>query len=300
MALLNRGSYTKAAAGGILRAMATIMVHGGAGDDPADGRDARRAGVERAADAGAAVLAGGGSALGAVIEAVVVLEDDPHFNAGLGSVLTEDGTVEMDASAMDGTALAAGAVGAVRGVANPIRAAHAVLREGREVLLVGEPVVVLARRHGLRIVDERALVTPEALERWRRRRGASGNTVGAVAVDAGGHLAAATSTGGLSGKRPGRVGDSAIIGAGTYADDALGAGSATGPGEAIIRLGLVRVALAHVAAGMAPDAAADRALDELRARAGASAGLILIAPDGRAAGAHTTPAMPSAIRERVG
>src|SRR5262249_4964166 len=119
--------------------MPAIVVHGGAGEDTPDGRATRRDGVERAADAGAAVLGRGGSALDAVVAAVVVLEDDPAFNAGLGSVLTEDGTVEMDASVMEGERLRAGAVGALRQVANPVLAALAVLREGREVLLVGDP-----------------------------------------------------------------------------------------------------------------------------------------------------------------
>ena len=208
-----------------------IVVHGGAGEEQAEERAARRAGVERAADAGRAVLAAGGSAVDAVVEAVAVLEDDPHFNAGLGSVLTEEGVVEMDASVMDGTTLGAGAVAAVRGVANPVRAALAVMREGREVLLVGDPVAALARRYGLRVVPDAALVTPAAQARWlRRQQQTPGNTVGAVARDAAGHLAAATSTGGVAGKRAGRVGDSAILGAGTYADDAVGAGSATGLG----------------------------------------------------------------------
>jgi beta-aspartyl-peptidase (threonine type) len=276
--------------------MPTIVVHGGAGDDPPDGREERRAGVERAAAAGAAVLDRGGGALDAVVETVVVLEDDPHFNAGRGSVLTEEGTIEMDASVMEGERLAAGAVAAVRRVANPIRAALAVLREGREVFLVGEPVIALAERHGLRIVDDDALVTPETRERWRRRYAPSGNTVGAVALDAHGHVAAATSTGGVAGKRAGRVGDSAVIGAGTYADDASGAISATGPGEAIIRIGLGRIAIALVAAGAAPDDAAARALDGLRARTGAAAGLIVVAPDGTPGVAWTTAAMPVALR----
>ncbi len=276
--------------------MPAIVVHGGAGDDAPDGRVARHDGVERAADAGAAVLDRGGSALDAVIAAVVVLEDDPAFNAGVGSVLTDEGTIEMDASIMDGATLRAGAVGAIGRVANPVRAAIAVLREGREVLLVGPAVSALARRHGLRIVDEEALVTPAARERWRLRQPTSGNTVGAVAVDAHGHVAAGTSTGGVAGKRSGRIGDSAVIGAGTYADDRVGAVSATGPGEAIIRLGLARLALAHVGDGMSPHDAAARALAELAARTGATAGLILVTPAGVAGVACTTPAMPTARR----
>jgi beta-aspartyl-peptidase (threonine type) len=276
--------------------MPTIVVHGGAGDDLPDRRAARRAGVERAADAGAAVLERGGSALEAAVAAVTVLEDDPHFNAGLGSVLTEEGTVEMDASVMEGASLAAGAVGAVRRVANPARAALAVLREGREVFLVGDPVIAVAARHGVRVVAEDALVTVEARARWLQRQPAGGNTVGAVAVDVHGHTAAATSTGGVAGQRAGRVGDSAVIGAGTYADDRMGAGSATGPGEAIIRLGLVRTALAHLARGRPPAEAARDALGELAARTGATAGIVLVAPDGAPGTFHTTRAMPVAIR----
>jgi beta-aspartyl-peptidase (threonine type) len=276
--------------------MATIVVHGGAGGEPAGEAGARRDGVERAADAGAAVLAAGGAALDAVVAAVVALEDDPHFNAGVGSVLTVEGTVEMDASVMEGSTLAAGAVAVARGVANPVRAALAVLREGREVLLVGEPVTALARRHGLRVVLDEALVTAAARERRRRHEPSPGDTVGAVAVDARGRVAAATSTGGVAGKRSGRVGDSAIIGAGTYADDRAGAASATGPGEAIIRVGLARVALAHVAGGLAPDDAAARALALLHERTGAAAGLILVAPDGTPGVAFTTSSMPTAVR----
>jgi beta-aspartyl-peptidase (threonine type) len=229
-----------------------------------------------------------------VVAAVVVLEDDPCFNAGLGSVLTTCGHVEMDASVMEGAALEAGAVGAVRGIANPILLADAVRREGREVLLVGPATDALARRAGVRIVDEDALITPEARRRWQARTPPAGETVGAVARDRHGHVAAATSTGGVPGKRAGRIGDSAVIGAGTYADDRLGAGSATGPGEKIIRATMVRVALDSVARGATPADAADEALAVLRERLGAAAGLILVDPRGRAGVAFTTPAMASA------
>lgn len=273
-----------------------VAVHGGAGHEAPEEAPARRAGVERAADAGWAILEAGGSALDAVVAAVVVLEDDPHFNAGIGSVLTEEGIVECDASLMDGETLAAGAVGAVSGIPNPIRLARAVLEEGREVLLVGPAAEALARRHGLGVVDPDALVTPPALRRWRERWGASGETVGAVARDALGHLAAATSTGGVSGKRRGRIGDSAIIGAGTYADDTRGALSATGPGEAIIRAGLALDVLARCARGLPPEDAAGDALETLRGRLGAAAGLVLVDPAGRITVAHTSPTMPAARR----
>ena len=268
--------------------MPSIVVHGGAGRemDPQD-RDARRAGLRRAADAGWSVLTGGGSALDAAVAATVVLEDDPLFNAGLGSVLTDAGTVEMDASLMDGATLAAGAVAAVSRLTNPIRGARAVLEGGREVLLVGERACDVAARAGVVLTDPRALVTEQAQRRWRERRAATGDTVGAVARDAAGHLAAATSTGGTHDKRPGRVGDSAIIGAGTYADDRLGAVSCTGPGEMIIRLSLARVALAHLATARDPHLACRLALDDLQTRLAATAGLVLLDARG-AVGFHCT------------
>jgi beta-aspartyl-peptidase (threonine type) len=276
--------------------VSTIVVHGGAGRETLEDRAARDTGIACALEAGWAVLAAGGDALDAAVAAVVVLEDDPHFNAGLGSVLTVDGDVEMDASVMEGTGLRAGAVGAVRGVRNPVRLARAVLEEGREVLLVGEPATALADRHGIARCAPEALVTPDAQRRWREQRSARGETVGAVARDAHGRVAAATSTGGVAGKRAGRIGDSAIIGAGTYADDAVGAASATGPGEGIIRVSLVRRALDLVARGSDPATAATAALDELRRRLGMTAGLILVDRAGRVAAAHTTEAMAAAWR----
>ena len=275
----------------------SISVHGGAGGREDETSAARAAAVDAAAAAGFAILAAGGSSLDAVIAAVERLEDDPLFNAGVGSVLTEDGTVELDASIMSGADLRAGAVACVRGVWHPIALARAVMDEGREVFLVGAPAEAVARRRGLRVVEPDALVTPEARRRWRARVGdPRGETVGAVARDAHGHVAAATSTGGVAGQRVGRVGDSAVIGAGTYADDTIGAGSATGPGEAIIRVGLVRVGLAAIAAGADPATAAEAALATLATRVGAAAGLILVDAEGRLGAARTTAAMPTASR----
>jgi beta-aspartyl-peptidase (threonine type) len=276
--------------------MRAIAVHGGAGREVAEDRPPREAALARATEAGWRMLVAGGTALEAVVAAVVVLEDDPHFNAGLGSVLTEDGVVELDASVMRGDTLAAGAVGAVAGVPNPVRLARAVLAEGREVLLVGEAAAAHAVRLGVPVCPAEALVTSEARRRWAERRPAAGETVGAVACDAGGHVAAATSTGGLAGKRRGRVGDSAVIGAGTYADDALGAGSATGPGEAIIRVCLVRSALELVGRGHDPARVAQHALEAMERRIGARAGLVLVDAAGRVGIAHTTEAMAAAWR----
>lgn len=273
-----------------------IATHGGAGG--AGSLGVRRRGVTQATAIGWRVLDRGGSAIDAVVEAVAVLERLPVFNAGVGSLLTEEGRVEMDASVMEGERLRAGAVGVVRRTAHPIRLARCVLEESREVLLVGPVADRLARRHGLEWLPPAALITPAARRFWERRRDTlpPGETVGAVALDARGHVAAATSTGGVPGKRSGRIGDSAVIGAGTYADDRLGAGSATGPGEAIIRVGLVRSALASMEAGATPAAAARGALVVLRRRLGFDAGLILVDPRGRIGIARTTPAMPAAYR----
>ena len=273
-----------------------IVVHGGAGRREAETEAARAAAVDEATAAGWAVLAGGGSSVDAVVAAVVRLEDDPLFNAGLGSVLTAEGTVEMDASIMDGADLRAGAVAAVRGVCNPIQLARVLMDQGREVFLVGAPATAFARTHGLRVVAPEALVTEAARRRWQARHTAPGNTVGAVACDAHGHVAAATSTGGVAGQHTGRVGDSAVIGAGTYADDLAGAGSATGPGEAIIRVGLVRTALDALAQGAEVTAAARTALATLERRVGEWAGLVLVDCHGRIGIAHTTESMPTASR----
>ena len=169
-----------------------IVVHGGAGAHDPDTEPARAAAVDAAAAAGWDVLAGGGSSLDAVIAAVTRLEDDPLFNAGLGAVLTEDGTVELDASLMSGIDLRASAVAMVHGVCNPILLARAVMEEGREVFLVGPPAEALARRHGLRVVAPEALVTADARLHWQARRPSIGETVaGIILVDRHGRIAAA-------------------------------------------------------------------------------------------------------------
>src|SRR6266436_6105474 len=205
-----------------------LIVHGGAGADPGDAPEELARGIADALDAGWRALAGGGRALDAVEAAVRALEDHPRFNAGRGSVLTSAGTVEMDASIMDGDRLQCGAVGAVSRVANPIALARRVLDDGRHVLLVSEGAESFARSAGFVLCAPEDLIT----DRQRRRRDAvspialdveARGTVGAVAIDRHGAAAAATSTGGTWGKRPGRVGDSALIGSGTYADSALGA-----------------------------------------------------------------------------
>jgi len=271
-----------------------IVVHGGAGgsiSDP-DRAERMRAGAATAVEAGHAVLAAGGAALDAVEAAVVVLEDDAEFNAGRGAALTEYGRVELDASIMEGTTRAAGAVAAVRGVRNPVRAARAVLADGRHVLLVGPAAIEFAATAGLAFESETWFVT----ERERLALGAEGDaagahgTVGAVALDRSGGLAAATSTGGVSGQRLGRVGDSPLIGAGTWADENV-AVSCTGHGEAIIRTALaheVHALLIHTGLGLR-DACA-QAIESL-ARVGGEGGLIAVRADGEVAARFNSDTM---------
>ena len=194
----------------------------------------QRKALERALDAGYEVLKLG-SALDAVTAAVVVLEDDPFFNAGRGSSFNSDGEIEMDASIMDGAGLRAGAVAAVRRIRNPILAARAVMEKTRHVLLAGDGAERFARKQGLRLEPPEYFHTARRLTALRKKRVSYHGTVGAVALDAEGNLAAATSTGGYTGKMPGRVGDSPIVGAGTYADNRACAVSGTGLGEAFIR-----------------------------------------------------------------
>jgi isoaspartyl peptidase/L-asparaginase-like protein (Ntn-hydrolase superfamily) len=224
-----------------------------------------------------------------------VLEDDPEFNAGRGAALTEYGRVELDASMMDGATRAAGAVAAVRGVRNPIRAARAVLTEGRHVLLVGPPAIEFAATAGLAFESETWFVTERerlALSALKEgdTTGARG-TVGAVARDASGRLAAATSTGGVSGQRLGRVGDSPLIGAGTWADDATVAVSCTGHGESIIRSALaheVDAWLRH--SGCSLDEACAHAIRDL-GRWGGDGGLIAVSAHGEVAATFNSGAM---------
>lgn len=274
-----------------------IIVHGGAGADPADGRDELRAGVRAAAQTGWARLSEGGSAVDAVEAAVRALEDHPRFNAGRGSVLTAAGAVEMDASIMEGDRLRCGAVGAVSRIANPVTLARRVMEDGRHVLLVAEGALAFARASGLPECDPETLITDRQRRRHREalaKRGADGGTVGAVALDRQGTIAAATSTGGIAGKLPGRVGDSALIGGGTYADSTLGAASCTGDGEAIIRVVLARRALEYLKEADDADYAARVAVDLLVEEGGGNGGLILLDWRGRAGWAYSTPLMPVA------
>jgi len=285
-----------------------IIVHGGAGhlgpDDPASSGlpDAPRlVGVRRAAAEGLALLQRGGSALDAVELAVRILEDDPTYNAGTGSCLTAGGEVELDASIMDGAALRCGAVAAVRDVKNPVALARLVMERTEHVLLAGPGASAFARSVGLPAVPNELLVTAAQRARFEAARaGEAGaappghGTVGAAARDRSGHLAAATSTGGTFLKRPGRVGDTPIIGAGTYADDRLAAVSCTGQGERFIQMTMARLAADLAATGRSATGAAREAIRRMVERVGGEGGLILVGPSGDPGFAHNTPVMSRA------
>lgn len=277
-----------------------VVVHGGAGAvDPAR-RPLHAEGCARAAEVGRAALARGARAIEAALAACEALEDDPLFNAGHGACLTSAGTLELDASVMDGEHLELGAVACLPPFPNPIRIADAVRRDGVHTLYAAEGARRFALDHGFAPADPDELVTDAARERLARflageaGRGWAGNTVGAVAVDADGHVAAATSTGGTVGKRPGRVGDTPLAGAGTWADDHFGACSATGIGEHIMRFGLARRACDLLHAGSAEEAAR-RAIEEMERRVGGRGGLILVDNEGRPAFARNTETMSWAI-----
>jgi L-asparaginase / beta-aspartyl-peptidase len=257
-----------------------IVVHGGAGPrGPEDRAEVCIEGCRRAARAGYEVLRSGGTALDAVEVAAAILEDDPTFNAGTGSVLTSEGRVEMDASMMSGTDLECGAVALIQNFQNPVRLARAVMEKTRHVFLAGEGAERFARENGFAPVDPSTLITPRARARWEREQRAlepaRPGTIGAVALDAQGRVAAATSTGGTSSKRPGRIGDTPVIGAGTYADDQTGAASSTGHGESILKVALAKTGCDLIASGLAAPAAAERAVATL-ARVRGQAGLILV------------------------
>jgi L-asparaginase / beta-aspartyl-peptidase len=281
-----------------------LVVHAGAWEIPPEERAAHREGVRAAVAAGWAALARGASALEGVRLAVASMEDDPALNAGRGSALCREGWVEMDAGIMDGTTRQVGAVACVRDVANPVRLALEVYASDH-VLLSGAGATALARERGLALCDADALVVPRERKRlaaWRSRRaGGAGSrepadTVGAVARDAAGCLAAATSTGGRVGKRSGRIGDAPIPGCGFWADDAAGAACCSGWGEHILRTGLARWAV-ELAREHAAQDACWMAVRELRDRVGGCGGLVLVGRDGSLGYAFNTPAMAVAWRD---
>jgi beta-aspartyl-peptidase (threonine type) len=272
-------------------------VHGGAGDVPPEALARHVEGCRRAALEGAKVLRAGGSALDAAQRAVEVLEDDPCFNAGTGACLNEEGTVELDASVMEGTHLRGAGVCALPAFKNPIRIARAALEDGRHVLYAADGAARFAQSQGFDPVAPETMITASARRRWEAVKsgaasaGWAGGTVGAVARDATGAVAAATSTGGRVNKAKGRVGDSPVLGAGTYADDDAGACSNTGDGEAVLRLCLAKSAIEWMRMGAFPEDAARAAVRHMIARTGGTGGIILVDRAGRLGWARTTRTM---------
>jgi len=283
----------------------SIAIHGGAGTMSREAmtpeKEAEyRAALDRALAAGTAVLERGGSAMDAVEAVVLLMEDDPHFNAGRGAVFTWDGVNELDAAIMDGRTRAAGAVTGVTRTRNPVRLARAVLADGRHVFLSGAGADQFAREKGLEQVDPSWFATPERrrqLDEMKAKQLSAYDvdrkfgTVGAVALDTSGHVAAATSTGGMTGKRWGRIGDAPVIGAGTYADDRACAVSATGSGEYFIRAGVAHEICARLRFRKdTAQQAADAVIAEVGALGG-DGGVIVVTPRGEAVFAQNTPGM---------
>jgi L-asparaginase / beta-aspartyl-peptidase len=280
----------------------TLAIHGGAGvmrraEMTPEMDAAYRAGLNDALDAGSKVLAAGGTSLDAVEAAVRVLEDNPNFNAGKGAVLTREGVAELDASIMDGATRKAGAVAQVRTVKNPIRAARYVMDQTDRVMFAGKDVDAMAAKAGLEIVPPEYFITPRRLEALKRAMAGDlqpmdrYGTVGAVALDTHGNLAAATSTGGMNAKPPGRVGDAPIIGAGTYAQNGACAVSSTGDGEYFIRASVARMICARISMQhVSPQRAAQETLDEVKALGG-TGGVIVLGQDGKVALSMNTEGM---------
>ena len=270
--------------------------------------DAHRRGVEAAAAAGWDILRKGGSSLDAIEAAVVAMEEDDTFDAGRGSFLNMDGRVQMDALIMDGATLRAGGVGCVEHIRNPVRAAKKILTESPHVYFVGTGAERFAQEHGIELCANDDLIIDREVERLRdaKKQGylkmpdefgpmRSHDTVGAVALDAKGNIAAATSTGGTLNKAPGRVGDSSLIGCGCYADNRSAAVSTTGWGEPMMKLVLAKWTADRVESGIAPQEAAQQALFYLKSRLNGHGGIILVDARGRIGIAHNTPRMAWAV-----
>ncbi len=285
-----------------------MLVHGGAWAIPDDAVDAHLQGVLSAAAAGFDAMQRGAGCLEAVEVAVASMEDDETFDAGRGSFLNMDGRVQLDACMMDGATLRAGGVGCVEHIRNPIRAAKKILTESPHVYFVGSGAERFAQEHGIELCANDDLIIPREVERLREAKQQgylqmpdefgpmrSHDTVGAVALDRDGNIAAATSTGGTLNKAPGRVGDSSLIGCGCYADNLSAAVSTTGWGEPMMKLVLSKWTADKVEQGLAPQDAAQRALYYLKSRLNGHGGIILLDSRGRVGIAHNTPRMAWAM-----
>ncbi|MGD0402743.1 MAG: isoaspartyl peptidase/L-asparaginase [Candidatus Acidiferrales bacterium] len=292
----------------------SLIIHGGAWNIPDEAVDDCRAGIRRSLEAGWKVLSGVGTAMDAIEASIVVLEDDPTFDAGIGSHLNRDGRVQLDAIVMDGATLKAGAVAAVERVRNPIRLARAILEKSEHMMLVAAGAEKFAEENGVPLCAPEELVNERERTAWRRcledshaaehHVGHELGTVGAVAIDRHGNLAAGTSTGGTCCKFPGRVGDSPLIGCGCYADAEAGGVSCTGHGEGIMKIVMAKMAidLLHDQRVLVPhrekggplslaQAVADACIRKLAHRVHTTGGLILLDRDGLPAAAFNTPRM---------
>ena len=271
--------------------------------------DAHLRGVRNAIAAGWRVLDAGGTALDAVEQSVVIMEDDDTFDAGRGAFLNREGKVQLDALIMDGATLRAGGVGCVEHLRNPIRAARKILSESPHIYFVAEGAERFAVEHGIPLCKNEDLIIPREVERLREFQShlaehekdlfaptISHDTVGAVALDCDGNIAAATSTGGTLNKAPGRLGDSSLIGCGCYADNASAAASTTGWGEPIMKLVLAKWSADRVSAGNSPEGVAPEAMNYLQARVQGHGGIIILDARGRFGIAHNTPRMAWAFK----
>lgn len=289
--------------------MISLIVHGGAWDIPDNAVDAHRKGCAAALKIGWNLLHRGDSAVEAVEQVIRYLENDEAFDAGRGSHLNALGQVELDASIMNGKTLRCGAVAAVHGIKNPVSLARMIMDESEHILLVGEGAERFAAEHGIPPCDPRELVTARERERWKlvqqntrfatkdefRKAGGGGDTVGAVALDRDGTICVGTSTGGTLNKYPGRVGDSPLIGCGSYADNAIGGVSTTGWGEAIIKVVMAKSVIDLLEAnGGQVQAAADRGVELLKSKADGNGGVIVLNARGECGVAFNTPRMARA------
>ena len=281
-----------------------IIVHGGAWKIPIDLEKPCLEGVERAAKLAMNCLLDDNSALDAVEEAVKLMEDNPTFDAGVGSVLNADGEIELDAAIMDGKTLNAGAVAAVRYIKNPISLARSVMENSNHVFLVAGGASKFATLQGFKKFD--GLVVKRELDRWKnlheKYKGTmkfsnESGTVGAVAIDFHGNIAAATSTGGVPFKLPGRVGDSCLIGCGLYADNKVGGVSATGYGESLIKIGLSKVVCELLETGLGAQKAAEGSIKRLENKIKGRGGVIVLDKEGNVGFSYNTPKMASAYMD---
>ena len=287
----------------------SLIIHGGAWDIPPALSAVHKAGMLKSLKLGWEILQDGGTSVDAVEQSISVMEDDETFNAGRGSCLNSAGEVECDASIMSGRALRAGAVGAVQGIVHPISLARAVMEKSEHLLLVGLGAARFAKEHKIRQCHPDELIVDREIDRWRRSQGESkrhgtksspakespGDTVGAVALDAHGSLAAGNSTGGTPGKYPGRIGDSSLLGSGMYADNEVGGAASSGWGEGIIRVLLAKSVIDRLAVRPGdPQSAAEDAIALLKKRTGGEGGVIALSASGAVAVAYNTPHMARA------